>query len=85
MRALGQLELVQVFRMRAAPLLEVASALEGQFVFQIPLDELVIFDEFTIEARRDGRWFSSFYGAGVHGESFLERLFCRVGRAQYVK
>jgi hypothetical protein len=53
-------------------LLEIASALEGQFVFQIPFDELVIFDEFTIEARRDRRWFSSFYGAGVHGESLPE-------------
>jgi len=71
--------------MLAAPLLEIACTLERQFVFEIPLNELVILDEFTIEARRNGRCFSLSNGAGIRGKNFLVRLFCRVARAQYVK
>ena len=52
--ALGQLEFIQVVRMRAAPILEIASAFERQLVLQIALDELVVFDELSIEARRRG-------------------------------
>ena len=37
--------------MLAAPILEIAGAFERQLVLQIALDELVIFDELTIEAR----------------------------------
>ena len=52
LRALGQLELFQILGVCAAPVLEIDGAPERQLVLQIPLDELVLLDEFGVEARR---------------------------------
>jgi hypothetical protein len=55
MGTLGQLEFVEIFRMRAAPILQIPGALEREFALQVALDEMVIFDELAVEARRRRR------------------------------
>src|SRR5258706_14249884 len=57
--------------MRAAPILEIAGAFERQLVLQISLDELVVFDEPAIEARRRGLRISLRNSASVHTQAFL--------------
>src|SRR5258708_29515936 len=69
--ALGQLEFIQVVGMRAAPILEIAGAFERQLVLQIALDELVVFDELAIEARRRALRISLGNRASPHGQTLL--------------
>ena len=56
--------------MRAAPVLEIARALERQLVLQVAIDELVLFDESGIEALgRYGLCISWRNSSGVHVHS----------------
>jgi hypothetical protein len=60
--------------MRAAPILEITGALEGQLVLQITFDELVVFDELAIEARRRELRIPLCDSASVHTQAFLWKL-----------